>query len=91
MRLFYLGWKKLLNKCLGLVLSMKGLVVYEMILLACMSMMFHTVHISLLKWYKDGNRDSAPPTAMMVKRRVKLTGVVQACKRATGATDVVQD
>ncbi len=65
MRLFHVGWKKLLNKYLGpsQVLSMKGVVVYEMRLLASMSMMFNAVHVSLLKWYKDGNRGSAPPPA----------------------------
>ncbi len=51
MRLFHVGWKKLLNKCLGpsQVLSMKSVVVYEMRLLACMSMMFNAVGVSLLK------------------------------------------
>ena len=50
MRLFHVGWK-LLNKCLGpsQVLSMKSVVVYEMRLLACMSMMFNAVGVSLLK------------------------------------------
>jgi len=47
------GWNKLLNKLLGpsQVLSMKGLVVYEMLLLACMSMLFNAVHVSLLKQF----------------------------------------
>ena len=53
MRLSHVGWNKLLNKLLGpsQVLSMKGLVVYEMLLLACMSTLFNAVHVSLLKQF----------------------------------------
>ena len=64
-RLFHVGWKKLLNKYLGpsQVLSMKRVVVYEMCLPACMSIMFNAVHVSLIERFTDGNRGSAAPPA----------------------------
>ncbi len=66
MRLLHVGWKTLLNKCLGpsQVLSMKTVVVYDLRLLTCMSLLFNAVHVSLLKWYQVRNRESAPPPAV---------------------------
>ena len=67
LRLFHVGRKKLLNKYLGPfeILSRKGAVAYELRLPASMSRMFSVLHVSLLKRYKDRNRGSAPPPAVL--------------------------
>ena len=67
--------------------------VYEMRVPACMSRMFNAVHVSLLKWYKMGTEDlfHLLLCEMMVKKTVRSTGFLQACKQATYATCVVQD
>ena len=67
LRLFHVGRKKLLNKYLGPfeILSRKGVVAYDLRLPASMSRMFSVFHVSLLKRYKDGNRGSAPPPAVL--------------------------
>ncbi len=62
-----MGWKKLLKKHLGPfeILSRKGAVAYESRLPASMSRMFNVFHVSLLKRYKDGDRGSAAPPAVL--------------------------
>ena len=67
LRLFHVGRKKLLNRYLGPfeILSRKGAVAYELRLPASMSRMFNMFHVSLLKRYKEGNRGSAPPPAVL--------------------------
>ena len=67
LRLFHVGRKKLLNKYLGPfeILSRKGAVAYELRLPASMTRMSNVFHVSLLKRYKDGNRGSAPPPAVL--------------------------
>ena len=67
LRLSHVGRKKLLSKYLGPfeVMSKKGAVAYELRLPASMSRMFNVFHVSLLKRYKDGCRDSAPPPAVL--------------------------
>ena len=47
------------------ILSRKGAVAYELRLPAFMSRTFNVFHVSLLKRYKDGNRGSAPPPAVL--------------------------
>ena len=63
-----LATKKLLNKWLGPceVVKRVGEVAYELSLPASMSRIHPVFHVSLLRKYQDGGRQSSPPPAVLL-------------------------
>ena len=83
-----LAIKKLLSKWLGLfeVTKRVGEVAYELVLPASMGRVHPVFHVSLLRKYQDGKRQSAPPPAVLLdgEEECEIQQVLAHRQRSTG-------
>ena len=88
MKLSPLVTKKLLSKWLGPFEVSKriGEVAYELVLPASMSRVHPVFHVSLLRKYQDGKRQSAPPPAVLLdaEQECEVQQVLAHRQRSTG-------